>query len=85
MPIISAINFNPVWFGIIMLLNLEMGAASPPFGLVLFVMKGVAPPDTTMGDIYRAALPFLGMDLLVMAFLIVFPTIALWLPGLMIR
>ena len=83
MPIVSSVGFNPVWFGIIMLLNLEMGAASPPFGLMLFVMKGVAPPDTTMGDIYRAALPFLGMDLIVMMLIIAFPSLALWLPGMM--
>jgi tripartite ATP-independent transporter DctM subunit len=83
MPIVNAVGFNPVWFGIIMLLNLEMGAASPPFGMMLFVMKGVAPPDTTMGDIYRAALPFLGMDLIVMALIIAFPSLALWLPGMM--
>jgi len=50
-------------------------------GASLFVMKGVAPPDTTMGDIYRAALPFLGCDLIVMALIIIFPQLALWLPG----
>ena len=46
-------------------------------------MKGVAPPDTTMGDIYRAALPFLGLDLIALALIVVFPALALWLPGLM--
>ena len=60
-----------------MLLNIEMGATSPPFGMALFVMKGVAPPDTTMGDIYRAALPFLGLDLIATALIIAFPAIAL--------
>jgi tripartite ATP-independent transporter DctM subunit len=83
MPIVNAVGFNPVWFGVIMLLNLEMGAASPPFGMMLFVMKGVAPPDTTMGDIYRAVIPFLCIDLIVMSLIVEFPPLALWLPGVL--
>jgi len=82
-PIINALGFNPLWFGTIMLLNMEMATTSPPFGLSLFVMKGVAPRDTTMGDIYRAALPFLGCDLIVMLAMMLFPPLVLWLPGLM--
>ena len=82
MPTILALGFNPVWFGVIYLLNIEMGLTSPPFGLALFVMKGVAPPDTTMRDVYLAALPFLGCDLIAMVLIIAFPSIALWLPGL---
>ena len=82
-PVIIALGFDPVWFAVIYLLNMEMAATSPPFGLSLFVMKGVAPPGTTMGDIYRAALPFLYCDAIVMALIIAFPAIALWLPGLM--
>jgi len=83
MPVVNALGFNPVWFGVLFLLNLEMAATTPPFGLTLFVMKGVAPRDTTMGDIYRAGLPFLSCDAIVMALIIAFPIIALWLPGLM--
>ena len=83
MPVIHALGFDPVWFAVIMLLNLEMADVSPPFGLGLFVMKGVAPADTTMGDIYRAVLPFLGCDLIAMALIISFPPLALWLPNLM--
>ncbi len=83
MPIVLALDFNPVWFGVITLLNIEMATTSPPFGLALFVMKGVAPPNTTMGDIYRAALPFLYCDAIAMALIIAFPLIALWLPRLM--
>jgi len=80
MPIILALGFSNVWFGTIALLNLEMALITPPFGLCLFVMKGVAPPDTTMGDIYRAALPFIGLQILAMVLIIIFPPIALWLP-----
>ncbi len=82
-PVVNAMGFDPVWFAVIFLLTLEMGATSPPFGLSLFVMKGVAPAGTTMGDTYRAALPFLGCDLLVVVLLLAWPTIALWLPNLM--
>ena len=83
MPIVEAMGWDPIWFGAIMMLNLEMATISPPFGLSLFVMKGIATPDTTMGDIYRAALPFIGLNLLVMGLMIAFPGIVLWLPGLM--
>jgi tripartite ATP-independent transporter DctM subunit len=83
-PVVIALGYNPVWFAVIFLLNIEMATTSPPFGLALFVMKGVAPPDTTLGDCYRAALPFLGCDLITMALLLAFPILALWLPGLML-
>ena len=83
MPVVHTLGFDPVWFAIVMLLNIQLGMLSPPFGMSLFVMKGVAPPDTTMGDIYRAALPFFALNLVGMALIIAFPAMALWLPGLM--
>ena len=83
MPIVHALGWDPVWFGAIMLLNLELATISPPFGMSLFVMKGIASPDTTMGDIYRSALPFVGLNIVVMAIMIIFPMVVLWLPSLM--
>ena len=83
MPVVLSLGFDPVWFAVIFLLNIEMATTTPPFGMSLFVMKGVAPPDTTMGDIYRAGLPFLGCDVIVMALLIAFPVLTMWLLGLM--
>ncbi|MCF8060958.1 MAG: TRAP transporter large permease subunit [Deltaproteobacteria bacterium] len=83
MPIIKTLGFDPLWFGTIMLINMEMATTTPPFGLVLFVMKGVAPPDTTMADIYRAGFPFLVCDAIAMALIMAFPALALYLPGLM--
>jgi tripartite ATP-independent transporter DctM subunit len=83
MPVVHALGFDPIWFGILMLLNLEIAFTTPPFGLLLFVMKGVAPEDTTMGDIYRAALPFIVCDVIAMALIMAYPAITLWLPGLM--
>ena len=81
-PLAQTLGFDPIWFGLIMLLALEISFTTPPFGLLLFVMKGVAPPNTTMREIYRAAFPFILCSLLVVALLIVFPPLATWLPGL---
>ncbi len=63
-----------------MLLALEIGYTTPPFGLLLFVMKGVAPPGTTMVDVYKAALPFIACSLLLILMIIVFPPLATWVP-----
>jgi tripartite ATP-independent transporter DctM subunit len=81
-PLATTLGFDPIWFGLIMLLALEISFTTPPFGLLLFVMKGVAPPDTTMRDIYVSAFPFIFCSLLLVALLIMFPGIALLLPGL---
>lgn len=83
MPVVTALGFDPIWFAILMLLNLEMAMSTPPFGILLFVMKGVAPPGTKISDIVFAALPFLACDLMVMIILILFPGIVLLLPSLM--
>jgi len=84
MPIVQSLGFDPIWFGVLVLLNVEVAIVSPPFGIVLFVMKGVAPKGTTMMDIYRSSLPFMGMQLLTMALVLAFPKIALWLPNMMV-
>ena len=84
MPIVYALGFNPIWFLILLLINLEMALTTPPFGLILFVVKGAAPPDTTIGDIYKAAFPFLVCDAIAIALIIAFPQIALWMPSVMI-
>nr|MDJ0820389.1 TRAP transporter large permease subunit [Paracoccaceae bacterium] len=81
-PLAATLDFDLVWFGLIMLLALEISFTTPPFGLLLFVMKGVAPPGTTMREIYTSAFPFIGCSLLLVALLIAFPQIALWLPSL---
>ncbi|RLB35060.1 MAG: TRAP transporter large permease [Deltaproteobacteria bacterium] len=83
LPIVHALHFNTLWFSLIMLINMEMANTTPPFGLLLFVMKGVAPKGTTMGDIYKAGVPFLLCDATAMILVMIFPQIALFLPGLM--
>jgi tripartite ATP-independent transporter DctM subunit len=82
-PVVNSLGFSPVWFGVMYLINIEIGMISPPFGYILFVMKGVAPSDTTMGDIYWAGLPFLVCELIAMGLVFAFPPIALWLPSVM--
>jgi TRAP-type C4-dicarboxylate transport system permease large subunit len=81
-PLATTLGFDPIWFGLIILLALEISFTTPPFGLLLFVMKGVAPKDTTMRDIYVSALPYMGCSMLLVLLLILFPALALWLPGL---
>lgn len=83
LPIINAMGWDPIWFAVIMMVNLELATITPPAGLSLFVMKGVAPKGTTMTDIYWAALPFILINILLMVVLVLFPPIALWLPSFM--
>jgi tripartite ATP-independent transporter DctM subunit len=83
MPLVNALNFDPVWFGLMALINIQIGMTTPPFGLCLFVMKGVTPPDTSMMDIYKSILPFILIDLFAMLLILIFPSIALFLPGFM--
>jgi len=83
MPMARTLGFEPLWFGIVALITIEMGVKTPPFGLLLFVMKGISPPGTTMKEIIQAATPFIIMDLTCIGLLIVFPIITQWLPRLM--
>ena len=82
-PLATNLGFDMIWFGIIMLLSLEVGFTTPPFGLLLFVMTGVAPKGTTLMQVSAAALPYIACTLLLILVIIVFPQIALFLPGLM--
>jgi tripartite ATP-independent transporter DctM subunit len=75
MPIINSLGLDPVWFAIIMLVNLETALMTPPFGLLLFIMKGVAPPDTTFAQIYASAMPYVLLNILAMTVLIAFPSL----------
>jgi tripartite ATP-independent transporter DctM subunit len=79
MPIAQMLHFDSVWFGILILLNLEMGQTTPPFGMLLFVMKGVA-PNIRFGEIILSALPFIGCDMVTMVLLIIWPQLVTWLP-----
>jgi TRAP-type mannitol/chloroaromatic compound transport system permease large subunit len=80
-PLAQSLGFDLIWFGIIVLLALEISFSTPPLGLLLFVMKGVAPAGTTMREIYLAAIPYILCSMLLVAMLIVFPALATWLPS----
>ncbi|MEW6664518.1 MAG: TRAP transporter large permease subunit [Thermodesulfobacteriota bacterium] len=82
LPILKVLEIDLIWFGLLTLINMEVGLKTPPFGFCLFVMRGVATPGTTMSDIIKAAFPFVLADTFVMVLIIVFPGIALWLPSL---
>ena len=81
MPIVAVFNFDPIWFAVLVLICLEIGQLSPPVGLALFVMKGAAPKGITMGQIYRGALPYVALDIVAVVLIVIFPAVALWLPG----
>ena len=74
MPVINAFGYNTVWFGVMLLIALETGLITPPFGVTLFVMKGVAPPEITMADIWRAITPYVIIDILCLAIVLVMPS-----------
>ncbi len=80
-PIALDLDFNPLWFAMMVCINLQTSFLTPPFGYALFYFKGVAPPEYTMGDVYRGILPFVAIQLVGLATLIFFPEIITWLPG----
>lgn len=80
-PLITGLGFDPVWFGIMMLVCLDLGNLTPPFGLLLFVMKGVSPSSVTMKDVYRSVTPFILLESLLVTLIMFIPEIATWLPG----
>ena len=79
---VGGYGFDPIWFGVIILMALEISFTTPPFGLLLFVMQGVAPPGTRFSDICLAAIPFMACAIILVALIIAFPAIATWLPSL---
>jgi len=83
-PIVLALGFNPLWFGILFIINLQIAYLSPPFGYALFYMRGVAPESITMGQIYRSIIPFIILQIIGLGLVMVFPMLATWLPSMMI-
>jgi tripartite ATP-independent transporter DctM subunit len=84
-PIMKTLGFDPIWFGLLTLINMEIGMKTPPFGLCLFVMRGVVPKGYSMSDIFRAVFPFVLIDITAMLIIMLFPSIATVLPSLMKR
>jgi tripartite ATP-independent transporter DctM subunit len=83
-PIIQALGYDPVWFGIIIVMVVELGLITPPIGMNVFVIKGIA-RDVPLETIFRGAMPFVGAQILLIFILVAFPEIALWLPSTMAR
>jgi len=96
LPIMKSLNFAgafgmagvppeqiALWYGVIFMVNMQMAFLSPPFGYSLFYLKSVAPPQISMAMIFRAAIPFIGLQALGLGLCIVFPQIVLWLPSLL--
>jgi tripartite ATP-independent transporter DctM subunit len=84
-PIIVQLGFDPVWFGVLFVVNMEMAFLTPPFGFNLFYMRSVAPKGITMLDIYKAVVPFIFLQFLALLLMIVFPELITWLPYKMLR
>jgi tripartite ATP-independent transporter DctM subunit len=84
-PMIKALGFDPLWFGVLFVMNMEMGFLTPPFGFNLFYMRAIAPKSISMEDIYRSIIPFVTLQGLGLALVMIFPQIVLWLPSIMIK
>lgn len=82
-PVIIALGYDPVWFGILFTMNMQVSYLTPPFGPACFYLKGVAPPDISLNEIFNAMWPFIGLQVIGLSLVLFFPQIALWLPELL--
>ena len=81
-PIITDLGYDPIWFGILFCMNMQISYLSPPFGPAAFYLKGVAPPEISLQDIYNSLWPFMALQIFALAIVMMFPQLALWLPSL---
>jgi tripartite ATP-independent transporter DctM subunit len=81
-PLVIALGFDPVWYGVLYTITCQIAYMTPPFGYNLFLMRAMAPPEVTLGDIYRSIVPFVLVMIFGLSLVMAFPQIALWLPGL---
>jgi tripartite ATP-independent transporter DctM subunit len=84
-PVAVALGFDPIWFGILFILNKQMAYLTPPYGFNLFYLKGIVPKSISMGDIYRSVVPFIIIQAIGLALVMMFPKLATWLPSLLLR
>ena len=85
LPIVQSMGFDPVWFGILFVINMEIGYMTPPFGFNLFYLRSVAPPGVTMLDIYKSITPFVLLQALALVLMMIFPELITWLPNQLLR
>jgi len=81
-PIVIKLGMSPVWFGILFAMNMQVAYLSPPFGPAAFYLKGVAPPDITLQQIFSSLWPFIGLQIVSLSLVLFFPELTLWLPRL---
>jgi len=81
-PVVASLGYSLVWFGVLCIVNMEMAYLTPPFGMNLFYLKGVAPKNVTMGDIYHSVTPYVLLQFAALMLVLFFPQLVLWLPGL---
>ncbi|HXF89280.1 MAG TPA: TRAP transporter large permease subunit, partial [Xanthobacteraceae bacterium] len=84
MPLVAKLGIDPIWFGVLFLICMQLGLLLPPHGLLLMTMRGVAPPEVTFAHIFQAVVPYVIMSLLLLGLLLFVPQIATWLPNLLI-
>jgi tripartite ATP-independent transporter DctM subunit len=84
MPIVQRLGIDPVWFGVLFLICMQLGLLLPPHGLLLMTMRGVAPPQVTMGHIFQAVVPYIFMSIVLLVLLLLFPALATWLPTVLV-
>jgi tripartite ATP-independent transporter DctM subunit len=84
MPLVAKYGVDPVWFGVMFLICMQLGLLLPPHGLLLMTMKGVAPPQVRMAHIFQAVLPYIAMSLLLLALVFFVPAVAIWLPKVLV-
>jgi len=80
-PVLLGMGLNPVWLGVMIAINLQTSFLTPPFGFALFYLRGVAPPDVNTRDIYLGVLPFVVLQLVLLAILALWPALVTWLPA----
>ena len=85
MPLVQLYGFDPVWFGVLFLICMQLGLLTPPFGMLLFTMKSVAPRHITMGQVNRAVAPYVVIGLVMLLLVVLFPALATWLPELLFQ
>jgi TRAP-type mannitol/chloroaromatic compound transport system permease large subunit len=79
-PLVGALGFDLIWYGVLYTITTQIAYMTPPFGYNLFLMRAMAPPEVSLGDIYRSIIPFVAVMVLALATLMAFPQIVLWLP-----
>jgi TRAP-type mannitol/chloroaromatic compound transport system permease large subunit len=85
LPIIIALKFDPLWFSVVFAVTLQTGFLTPPYGGALFIFKGIAPKEVTMGHIWRGAYLFIPFQIIAVTLCLLFPQLITWLPSLMIK